>query len=109
VDFEVDGGLVPATTYDVVQRAYYNDGGTRTDLRVNDSLDGIATLTNNGGGNYTITIFDAATLLDTNKRWLFRVQDEDQRQTRVYFYADWPANPGLGPVAVTAEDCARFA
>jgi OmcA/MtrC family decaheme c-type cytochrome len=103
VTFDVAADGVPATTYDVVQRAYFNDGGTRTDLRAD------ATLANNGGGNYTITVAGAGPEAANNNRWLFRVQDSAARQSRTYFYADFPASPfaaDVSPVAVGADACA---
>jgi OmcA/MtrC family decaheme c-type cytochrome len=102
VTFDLAADGVSATTYDVVQRAYVNNGGTRTDLRAD------ATLTNNGGGNYTITVAGAAPEFANNNRWLFRVQDDDQRETRTYFYADFPDNPfaaDVSPVQVDAGAC----
>ena len=113
VDFDVDGTLVPATGYDEVQRAYFNDGTFRTDLRARDpdTLDTIdltadqVLLANLGEGNYLLTVFGYGAEFANDNRWLFRVQDSTERQTRVYFYADTGAGV-TDPVAVTAEDCA---
>ncbi|KPK62276.1 MAG: hypothetical protein AMS21_07850 [Gemmatimonas sp. SG8_38_2] len=102
-----DGDGVALTGYDEVQRAYYNDGGTRTDLR--DPATGeltVATLEENAtAGNYTITVAGAGPLATTNLRWLFRIIRDDVRETRTYFYADNPASPFAAPAAVTAEGC----
>ncbi len=103
VTFDVAADGSPATTYNELQRAYYNNGGTRTDVR--DS----ATLTDNGGGNYTIKVLGGAAQAAINNRWLFRVQDVAERESRVYFYADFPANPfaaDVSPVQVGGEACA---
>jgi OmcA/MtrC family decaheme c-type cytochrome len=64
-----------------------------------------ATLTENTPGNYTITVTGAGPLALTNHRWLFRVQDSAERETRTYFYADFPASPFAAPAAVTAQAC----
>jgi OmcA/MtrC family decaheme c-type cytochrome len=101
VTFDVAADGNPATTYDEVQRAYFTDGVTRTSVVAD------ATLANNGGGNYTITIAGAGPLAATDYRWLLRVQDSAERESRTYFYADFPASPFAGPVAVTAEACAN--
>ena len=100
-DLAADGS--PAEGYDEARRAYYNDGGTRTDLRDN------ATLTDNGGGNYTLTVAGAGALAATNNRWLFQVVAGGDRETRAYFYADFPASPfpeDVSPVQVDGAACA---
>ena len=95
-DLAVDGA--PGTGYDQIQRGYRTDGATRTTI-----VDSLA-LTNNGGGNYTITIAGGAAEAANDNRYLFRVADGDDRETRVYLYSDFPASP-FTPVVVTAEAC----
>jgi OmcA/MtrC family decaheme c-type cytochrome len=103
VTFDLAADGAPATGYDTARRAYFNNGGTRTDLR------DFATLTDNGGGNYTITVAGAGPEAANNNRWLFQVVAGDDRETRAYFYADFPASPfaaDVSPVAFSAEACA---
>ncbi|MEJ2523807.1 MAG: cytochrome c3 family protein [Gammaproteobacteria bacterium] len=95
-DLAVDGSA--ADYYDQIQRGYRTDGTTR--ITIVDSL----TLTNNGGGSYTITVAGGAADAATDSRYLFRVAAGDDRETRVYFYGDFPASP-FEPTAVTAEAC----
>jgi len=102
VNFDLAADGAPATGYDTARRAYFNNGGTRTDLR------DFATLTDNGDGNYTITVAGAGPEAANNNRWLFQVVAGDDRATRAYFYADYPASPfppEVSPVAVDAEAC----
>ncbi|KPK55540.1 MAG: hypothetical protein AMS21_13550 [Gemmatimonas sp. SG8_38_2] len=103
VTFDLAADGEPALGYDTARRAYFNNGGTRTDLR------DFATLTDNDGGNYTITVAGAGPEAANNNRWLFQVVAGDDRDTRAYFYADFPASPfaeDVSPVAVAAEACA---
>jgi OmcA/MtrC family decaheme c-type cytochrome len=112
VDILADGGPVPATTYDEVQRAYFNDGTFRTDLRERDPVtldsldltDAQVQLENLGEGDYLLTVFGYGAEAANANRWLFRVAAGDDRETRVYFYGD-TAGGVTDPVAVTAEDC----
>jgi len=96
-DLAVDGA--PGLGYDTVQRAYRTDGAVRTSIDV-DSL----TLTDNGGGNYTIAISDGAAEAANDNRYLFRVAAGDDRETRVYFYGDFPASP-VEDLVISAESC----
>ena len=115
VTFDVAADGVAATGYDEVQRAYRNNGGTRTDVcnapdRSSPCDPASVTLTDNGGGNYTIKVLGGAAEAATNNRWLLRVQNSAERETRTYFYADFPASPfaaDVSPVAVTATACAN--
>ena len=115
VTFDLAADGVPAASYDVVQRGYRNDGVTRTEICIDADDDGVCdptslTLTNNGGGNYTIKVLGGAAVAAINHRYLLRVQDSAERQSRTYFYADFPANPfaaDVSPVAVDAEACAN--
>ncbi|MDJ0794318.1 MAG: cytochrome c3 family protein [Woeseiaceae bacterium] len=107
-DLEVDG--VPQTNYDSMQRGYRTDGTTRTNICGNvsrsDPCDpGLLTLTNNGGGNYTVTVIGGAADAGTDSRYLFRVGAGSDRETRVYFYGDFPASPLAAAAAVSAEAC----
>ncbi len=106
-DLEADGSA--AEGYDQVQRGYRNNGGTRTDIcdapsRGDPCDPGSLFLTDNGGGNYTVTVIGGAAEAATDNRYLFRVGAGDDRETRVYFYGDFPASP-FEPVVVTAEAC----
>ena len=101
VTFDVlrDGALTAG--YDDINRGYRTDGAART--TISDSL----TLTDNGGGSYTIKVAGGAAVAAVNNRYLFRVSIGEDRETRVYFYQDYPASPFAGPVAVSAEACAN--
>jgi OmcA/MtrC family decaheme c-type cytochrome len=110
-DLEADG--VAATNYDAVQRGYRNAGDFKFDIcnaaDFSSPCDPASmTLTNNGGGNYTITVLGGAAEAATDNRYVFRVaatEDPDTtRATRVYFYGDFPASP-FEPLAVSAEAC----
>ena len=96
-DLYVDGVLTAG--YNDVNRGYRTDGTTRT--TISDSL----TLTDNGGGSYTITVADGAAAAAVNNRYLFRVSIGEDRETRVYLYQDYPASPFDGPPLVSAEAC----
>ncbi len=102
VTFDLADGGAPLTSYDEVRRAYANNGGTRTDYRA------VATLANNGGGNYTITVAGAAAEALIDNRWLFQIQDSADTVKRTYFHADNPANPFAadGPLVVGGDACA---
>ena len=74
-DLEADGVL--ATNYDSMQRGYRTDGATRTNICGNASRSDPCdpaqlTLTNNGGGNYTVTVIGGAADAGTDSRYLFR-------------------------------------
>jgi len=99
VSFELarDGALMAG--YDTIQRGYRTDGDTRTEI-----VDTLSALTDNDDGSYSFIIPDG-NLAAGNNRYLFRVAMGDDRETRVYFYKDFPASPFEGPVAVTAEAC----
>ena len=108
-DLAVDG--VPQTNYDSMQRGYRTDGTTRTNICGNASRSdpcdpALLTLSNNGGGNYTVTVLGGAADAGTASRYLFRVGAGSDRETRVYFYGDFPASPVATP-AVSAEACAN--
>ncbi|MGD8425911.1 MAG: hypothetical protein PVH13_11785, partial [Gammaproteobacteria bacterium] len=109
VTFDLAADGAPATGYDQVQRGYRNNGGTRTDIcnapSRSDPCDPASlALTDNGGGNYTITVFGGAAEAATDNRYMFRVGAGSDRETRVYFYGDFPASP-FEPVVVTAQAC----
>jgi OmcA/MtrC family decaheme c-type cytochrome len=99
VTFDVLRDDVLTAGYDNMNRGYRTDGATRT--TITDSL----TLTDNGGGSYTIKVVGGAAEAGVNNRYLFRVSIGDDRETRVYFYQDYPASPFDGPVAVSAQAC----
>ena len=110
VTFDLAADGAAATNYNSIQRGYRNNGGTRTDIcnapsRSDPCDPGSLTLTNNGGGNYTVTVLGGATEVATPNRYMFRVGAGDDRETRVYFYGDFPASPFAAPVAVAAEAC----
>ncbi len=96
VTFDLAADGAAATNYDQVQRAYMTDGATRTDFRAT------ATLTNNGGGNYTVTVPGEGA--SNNERWLFRVGAGDDRETRVYFWGDTGASP-VETLEISAAAC----
>ena len=108
-DLEVDG--VPQTMYDSMQRGYRTDGTTRTNICGNASRSdpcdpALLTLANNGGGNYTVTVIGGAAAAGTDSRYLFRVGAGSDRETRVYFFGDFPNSPFATPV-VGAQACAN--
>jgi OmcA/MtrC family decaheme c-type cytochrome len=115
VTFDVAADGAPAASYDLLQRGYRNDGTTLTEICIDADDDNVCdptsmTLTNNGGGNYTIKVLGGAAAAAINHRYLFRVQDSAERETRTYFYADFPASPfaaDVSPVAVDAGACAN--
>ncbi len=95
-DLERDGMLTAG--YDTIQRGYRTDGTTRTTI-VGD----LSALTDNGDGSYSFTIPDG-NLVAGDNRYMFRVAAGDDRETRVYFYQDFPASPFAAP-AVSAQAC----
>ena len=99
VSFELARDGAPTAGYDTIQRAYRTEGTVRTSIDV-ETLN----LTDNSDGSYSITIPDG-NLVAGNNRYMFRVALGDDRETRVYFYQDYPASPFAGPVAVTAQAC----
>ena len=109
VTFDLAADGVAATNYDSIQRGYRTDGTTRTDIcnaaSRSDPCDPASlTLTNNGGGNYTVTVLGGAAEALNNNRYLFRVGAGSDRETRVYFYGDTPVSPLATPV-VGAPAC----
>jgi OmcA/MtrC family decaheme c-type cytochrome len=112
VTFDLAADGASAEGYDQVQRAYRNNGGTRTDIcnapsRSDPCDPGSLTLTDNGGGNYTITVIGGAAEASNDNRYMFRVGAGDDRETRVYFYGDFANTPAefAEPLAVSAEAC----
>jgi OmcA/MtrC family decaheme c-type cytochrome len=111
VTFDLAADGVLATNYDSMQRGYRTDGTTRTDIcgaasRSDPCDPALVTLTNNGGGNYTIKVLGGAAEALNDNRYLFRVGAGDDRETRVYFYGDFPATPiEIEPLVVSAEAC----
>ena len=99
VSFELARDGAPTAGYDTIQRAYRTEGTVRTSIDV-----ATLNLTDNGAGSYSITI-PGGNLVAGNNRYMFRVALGDDRETRVYFYQDYPASPFAGPVAVTAQAC----
>ncbi len=108
-DLAADGVLTAG--YDAVQRGYRTDGLTRTDIcnaaDFSSPCDSASmTLTDNGGGNYTITVVGGAAAAATDNRYLFRVGAGADRDTRVYFFGDFPATPvEIAPPVVSAAAC----
>jgi len=113
VTFDLAADGQPATGYDQAQRGYRTDGLTRTDVceapsRSDPCLATNITLTENATpGNYTLKVLGEAAAAATNNRWLFRVGLGADRETRVYFFGDFPATPvEIAPPVVSAEACA---
>ena len=109
VNFDLAADGVLATDYDQLQRGYRNPGATEFDIcnapSRSDPCDPASlTLTNNGGGNYTVKVLGGATEALADNRYMFRVGAGADRETRVYFYGDFPASP-FQPVAVSAVAC----
>jgi len=109
VTFDLAADGVAATDYDQLQRGYRNPGNFENDIcnapSRSDPCDPASlTLTNNGDGNYTVKVLGGAAEAATNNRYMFRVAAGDDRETRVYFYSDFPASP-FAPVAVSAAAC----
>jgi len=111
VTFDLAADGAPALGYDQIQRGYRTDGLVRTDIcnapSRSDPCDPASlTLTENGGGNYTVKVLGGAAEAGTNNRYLFRVGAGSDRETRVYFFGDSPATPvEIAAPAVTAESC----
>jgi OmcA/MtrC family decaheme c-type cytochrome len=110
VTFDLLADGAPATGYNAVERGYKNPGDTEIDIcnapTRNDPCDAASlTLTDNGAGNYTITVLGGAADAATAHRYLFRVAAGTDRETRVYIYGDTPVSPFAAPVAVTVESC----
>ena len=104
-DLTVDGA--PGTGYDTVERGYRSDGATNADLcnapSFGDPCDaGSLFLTENGGGNYTLTVVGGAAEAVNDNRYLFRVAAGGERETRVYFHGDTPTSPFETPVVSSA-------
>jgi len=93
---------VSTAGYDTIQRGYRTDGLVRTTIDV----DTLSALTDNGDGSYSFTVPDG-NLVAGDNRYMFRVAAGEDRETRVYFYQDYPASPFDGPVEVTAQACAN--
>jgi OmcA/MtrC family decaheme c-type cytochrome len=110
VTFDVAADGVAAMNYDQVQRAYRTDGTDRFDVcnapsRSDPCDPASATLANNGGGNYTLTVFGVGAEEANDNRWLFRVGVGDDRETRVYFYGDTGAVRVVEDLAFSAQAC----
>ena len=106
-DIWVDGQ--PGLGYDTIQRGYRTDGTERVNIcnapsRSDPCDTGSLTLTDNGGGNYTLKVIGGAAEALNDNRYLFRVAAGDDRETRVYFYGDTPVSPFL-PTVVSAPAC----
>jgi OmcA/MtrC family decaheme c-type cytochrome len=109
VTFDLAADGVAAADYDQLQRGYRNPGDTEFDIcnapTRNDPCDPASlTLTNNTGGNYTIKVLGGAAEAANNNRYMFRVGAGDDRETRVYFYGDFPASP-FAPLVVSDTAC----
>ena len=109
VTFALSADGVPASNYDQLQRGYRNPGDFEFDIcnapSRSDPCDPASlTLTNNGDGNYTVKVLGGAAEAATDNRYMFRVGAGADRETRVYFYGDFPASP-FEPVAVSADAC----
>ena len=88
---------------------YRTDGTERVNIcnapsRSDPCDTGSLTLTDNGGGNYTLKVIGGAAEALNDNRYLFRVAAGDDRETRVYFYGDTPGSPFL-PTVVSASAC----
>ncbi len=112
VTFDLAADGAPALGYDQIQRGYRTDGLVRTDIcnapSRSDPCDPASlTLTENGGGNYTVKVLGGAADAGTDNRYLFRVGAGSDRETRTYFFGDFPATPvEIAPPVVAAESCA---
>jgi OmcA/MtrC family decaheme c-type cytochrome len=114
VTFDLAADEVAAMNYDSLQRGYRTDGATRTNICGNASFadpcdPAQLTLTNNGGGNYTIKVLGGATIdgvgADTlDNRYLFRVGVGSDRETRVYLWGDFSASP-VEDLVISAAAC----
>ena len=99
VTFTLERDGTATAGYDTHDRAYRTEGTVRTTI-----TDSLTALVDNGDGSYSFTITDG-NLAEGNNRYLFRVSAAGERETRVYFYTDFPASPFAAPVAVTAQAC----
>lgn len=99
VSFDLEVDEAPGLGYDAIQRGYRNDGTVRTSI-----TDDLSTLTEIGGGSYTFTIIGGAAQAAIDNRYLFRVAAGEDRETRVYFFGDFPASP-LETPQVSAAAC----
>ena len=102
----VDGA--PGLGYDTIERGYQADA--LANANICNATDGVCdtgslTLTENGGGDYTLKVIGGAAAAATDYRYLFRVADGGEGETRVYFYGDTPASPFL-PTIVSSPSCA---
>jgi OmcA/MtrC family decaheme c-type cytochrome len=115
VTFDLAADGVAATNYDEAQRGYRTDGLTRTDVcgapgfgdpNFGDPCDPAQmTLTDNTGGNYTLTVFGEGAEGANDNRWLFRVGVGGDSETRVYFYVDSGAVRVVEDLAISAQSC----
>jgi OmcA/MtrC family decaheme c-type cytochrome len=112
VTFDIEADGVLATNYNEAQRGYRTDGVTRFDVCNSPDprggvpcLDTSMTLTNNGGGSYTLTVLGQGAQGALDNRWVFRVGVGGDRATRVYFYADTGAVRVVEDLAVSAAAC----
>ena len=99
VTFDLARDGTPTAGYNAVERGYRTDGTTQTSFVAD-----LTGLTDLGGGSYSITVPDG-NLVEGNNRYLFRVAIDGDRDSRVYFYGDYPASPFEGPAAVSAQAC----
>ena len=111
VTFDLAADGESAADYDSMQRGYRTDGAITTNICGNASRSDPCdpaqmTLTNNGGGNYTVKVLGGAAEAANDNRYLFRVGIAGDSDTPVYFYGDFPANPLAEPV-VSAQACAN--
>jgi len=109
VTFDLAADGASAMNYDSMQRGYRSDGTAHTNIcgnvgRSDPCLPAQLTLTNNGGGNYTVTVIGGAAEAANDNRYLFRVGAGSDSATRVYFYGDFPNSP-MGTPAVSAAAC----
>ena len=98
VSFRLARDGVLTAGYDTIQRGYRTDGTDRITI-----VDTLSALTDNGDGTYSFTI-TGGNLVAGDNRYLFRVAMGDDRETRVYFYKDYPFSP-VGERAVSAAAC----
>ena len=112
VTFDIEADGVLATNYNEAQRGYRTDGVTRFDVCNSPDprggvpcLDTSMTLTNNGSGNYTLTVLGQGAQGALDNRWVFRVGVGGDRATRVDFYADTGAVRVVEDLAVSAAAC----
>jgi hypothetical protein len=99
IDFNLEVDGVPTEGFDTISRFYRVAGpGELVDTT---TLTG--TLTDNGGGSYTVTAPGAVTV--ENNRYLLRVEvGSVGRDSRAYTWFDFPASP-FGPPGASSESC----